>query len=595
LCFLQLNCKKEDVYNAKPNVEDKFFTIPSGTNASVMRVINEIKRRNNVKEFVTKFAAQNGFPVWNKVLMATSQKQYANASLYGNSLDGVTDTTILIPFVMEGEFSVKGFIKATLNDSVSLSYSLAKDYKTYEEKLDNSKTASSAFAMLSMVLNKTVFNEDYYKITDQKLFSKDTTHVLTQSINIDEINFSITDSAGMRYLILCSTFTQNFSFCGSRSYCRANGGFDAGNCISNPPVCYFYTETNTNCTTVEYPDILGSTGGGSTGEGGGSNGDGPIPYVYPCETTQNNPAPFTATNNIEDPGDCPVPGPGDGWIPLEDDNDINLNLFYQGLTIIQQNWWNDNANYLNKDDFIGFLYSYNFNEQSIYLVKELINWLIQDNSISNDEVKYYLSLPEEGDGLYDATYWENPNTVFQQIALPTLQQFTEKFPKITTANGISYMKSDSVYKMVGDPLKSEYGKPNYQNACAIRGSWAFNQIKVGTSYPFRIPPGTANTGYGANNLIYILNAKGFNAYMHKRFGNPTYSISSAQINGNRTTLNNFLKNLRSQNIHGIYNLATNGGSYSGHVDLMTYGECLGGYALPENISTIDKIEIWVLN
>jgi hypothetical protein len=31
------------------------------------------------------------------------------------------------------------------------------------------------------------------------------------------------------------------------------------------------------------------------------------------------------------------------------------------------------------------------------------------------------------------------------------------------------------------------------------------------------------------------------------------------------------------------------------VDLMTYGECLGGYALPENISTIDKIEIWVLN
>ncbi len=83
--------------------------------------------------------------------------------------------------------------------------------------------------------------------------------------------------------------------------------------------------------------------------------------------------------------------------------------------------------------------------------------------------------------------------------------------------------------------------------------------------------------------------------MHKRFGNPTYSITAAQINGNRTTLNNFLKNLRSQNIHGIYNLVTNGGNYSGHVDLMTYGECLGGYALPENISEIEKIEIWVLN
>ncbi|MBK7345742.1 MAG: hypothetical protein IPI98_02180 [Chitinophagaceae bacterium] len=54
----------------------------------------------------------------------------------------------------------------------------------------------------------------------------------------------------------------------------------------------------------------------------GSNGGGPIPYVYPCETTQNNPAPFTATNNIEDPGDCPVPGPGDGWLPWEGEDDF---------------------------------------------------------------------------------------------------------------------------------------------------------------------------------------------------------------------------------------------------------------------------------
>ena len=116
---------------------------------------------------------------------------------------------------MEGEFSVKGFIKATLNDSVSLSYSLAKDYKAYEEKLDNSKTASSAFAMLSMVLNKIVFNKDYYKITNPKILSTDTAHISTQKIKLNEINFSITDSANMRYLILCSSFTQTQAVCGT--------------------------------------------------------------------------------------------------------------------------------------------------------------------------------------------------------------------------------------------------------------------------------------------------------------------------------------------------------------------------------------------
>ncbi|MBP8765109.1 MAG: hypothetical protein KBH30_06280 [Ferruginibacter sp.] len=297
----------------------KFFTIPPGTNAQVIRVMNEIKKRNERKEFVTKFAIQNGYPVWNKVLMGTSQKQYAHASLAGNSLDGVTDTTILIPFVMEGEFSVKGFIRATLNDSVSLSYSLAKDYKAYEEKLDNSKTASSAFAMLSMALNKIVFNEEYYKITNPKILSTDTAHIATQKIKLNEINFSITDSANMRYLILCSSFTQTQAVCGTpgAAVCSDEDGCDAGSCPTNS--CHLVTTTTNICTGIDYPDILGSTGGGSTGEGGGSNGGGPIPYVYPCEGTQNNPAPFTATNNIEDPGDCPEPGEGDGWIPWQDE------------------------------------------------------------------------------------------------------------------------------------------------------------------------------------------------------------------------------------------------------------------------------------
>ena len=86
----------------------------------------------------------------------------------------------------------------------------------------------------------------------------------------------------------------------------------------------------------------------------------------------------------------------------------------------------------------------------------------------------------------------------------------------------------------------------------------------------------------------------FNAFMNKRFGNPTLNITAAQINGSRTVLNNFLQNLRTQNKHGIYTLVTSGGSYSGHVDLMTFGKCLGGYALPKDINLIEKIEIWIL-
>ena len=47
LSFLQFNCKKQDFYLPKPNATEKFFTVPSGTNAQVLRVMDEIKKRNN--------------------------------------------------------------------------------------------------------------------------------------------------------------------------------------------------------------------------------------------------------------------------------------------------------------------------------------------------------------------------------------------------------------------------------------------------------------------------------------------------------------------------------------------------------------------
>ena len=406
MCFLQLNCKKEDFYKAKPNVANKFFAVPSGTNASVARVMNEIKKRNERKEFVNKFATQNGYPVWNKVLMGTSQKQYAHASLAGNSLDGVTDTTILIPFVMEGEFSVKGFICATLNDSVSLSYSLAKDYKAYEEKLDNSKTASSAFAMLSMVLNKIVFNKDYYKITNPKLFSDDTAHVSTQSIKIENISFTITESAGLKYISLCGTSAIYKTYCPENGKCSEDGtscdvppspcpsGGDICFCFKGQ--CYNYLSNSTTCSTIVLPDV--SFGGGD-GSGGDNGGGGEIPYVYPCQGTQNNPTPFTATNNIEDPGDCPVPTEGDGWIPLEGEDE----LYYLVTSLILTN---EQINFLEQNLINVYqLYQYiliNASNENKEICREHLNKMINDSD-------YLIFVDSYNNGFNAGTevWWEN--------------------------------------------------------------------------------------------------------------------------------------------------------------------------------------------
>ena len=556
---MQLNCKKEDVYNAKPNVEDKFFAIPSGTNASVMRVINKIKRRNNVKEFVTKFAAQNGFPVWNKVLMATSQKQYANASLYGNSLDGVTDTTILIPFVMEGEFSVKGFIKATLNDSVSLSYSLAKDYKTYEEKLDNSKTASSAFAMLSMVLNKTVFNEEYYKITNPKLFSDDTAHVSTQSIKIENISFTITDSAGFKQTIICADHSIIQTHCGTPDAAQCNPHCDAPFCPTGQ--CWQVESTQTACYTVGLNSTNMGTGGGDNGGGG------EIPYVYPCQGTQNNPTPFTATNNIEDPGDCPVPGPGDGWIPLEDDDYI---YFLETLSPAQSEFWNNVANSQYVQIFSNYLYENSFSTAAKDFIYWATNFLINNPGTTIEQFQnWFMGESEGNDGgaLFNFDDYSSIS-VLTYANLPGRNEFYTAFPKVGTGG----MPSSQVYQLVGGhPWQAhQAGNSNYQNACAIRVSCALNY----SNHPLPVysnNAGQQKTEKGDDNKNYMLDATSLLSYMLKAYPNnpPLHLVNQ--------TPDQFLNAIKGK--WGIYIMIpksrTDFGA-SGHADFFSSSGCLSG-------------------
>ncbi len=43
-----------------------------------------------------------------------------------------------------------------------------------------------------------------------------------------------------------------------------------------------------------------------------------IPHAYPCTTPDNPTDPYTAQSNVVDPGNCPPPTGGPGWVPIED-------------------------------------------------------------------------------------------------------------------------------------------------------------------------------------------------------------------------------------------------------------------------------------
>jgi hypothetical protein len=181
--------------------------MPANTDPLVLRIVNDIKIRNEHKEFTTDFAKQYGYPIWDKVIIKLPNN---NVQSFGGNSVTSNDTTLLIPFALSNQNSVNGFIRANLNDSILLSFSLAQDYKNYSFSNTSTETTASQFALQIMILNKLAFGASEYVILDHRLFSTDTLHHKTKRITLQ--NASAQNSLFKQHLSVRKTPAKHPSF-----------------------------------------------------------------------------------------------------------------------------------------------------------------------------------------------------------------------------------------------------------------------------------------------------------------------------------------------------------------------------------------------
>lgn len=333
------------------------------------------------------------------------------------------------------------------------------------------------------------------------------------------------------------------------------------NSISELGFCIFPPYEWT-ATTYAVPCDEGGGGGGGGGHGGPNPPPAPDPYTEPIIPTLSPAIP----------------------------------VFIANLLPAQADWWNSANNDI-KRDIVNYL-NQNIRYDSIKIEAKLfinwaINYLINNPNVSWAQFKNWFMSPREGkDGYYDAAFWENPNLNFPQQNLPSMQNFLYAFPKIQNGNVMSNMPSTQVYQLVGGSILSNHasGNVNYQNACSLRGSRALNY--AGVSIPVVHQNGVQKTEKGGDNENYILSAKAFNKYMNITFGPPTYRLTFADIGGNLDNIANFLQG--KNGIYTIINRSPGIAGYSGHVDIIINGHCLGG-ANANPPGGVEYIEIWELN
>ena len=216
-----------------------------------------------------------------------------------------------------------------------------------------------------------------------------------------------------------------------------------------------------------------------------------------------------------------------------------------------------------------------------YTVKEIANWFLNQNELKDGEEEINPNL----------ITFETPVTLG---ALPSFNDFINAFPKNGTSGNYSQMPANEVYSLVGGTLLNSYNNDttnSYSNACSIRGSRGLLYSNI--TIPVLKYNGLQRTQKGGDLKNYILDAVSFNTFMKAKFGEAQHVLTGADAN-DLVKVANLLNGK-----NGIYviinnNPSSSGAGYSGHVDTIINGICVGNaYTRPRG--GVKSIKIWTLN
>ncbi len=284
--FTQQSCKKTDLVSSvqeevkQERTVGEFFKLPASASPVLQRVAKELERQNGIKPFLTEFILKDGFPVWEKASIETKRLKSKANSISGFNGDGLSDTTVFIPLVINSEKYVHGFIWANVKDSILLKIYRQSDFVNFPFQTSPTQTDSTSaenFALRMMLMDYEVFGSTEFEVKDKRLFNysslyKDTENVIrhvkfdsTYARNNLLSNGTVISSIMRSLCVIITTTTTNY-------HCH---GCLPGNCDECIPLCKSYTNSyQMICETWNEDEGEGWPGGGGNGGSGGGGGGG---------------------------------------------------------------------------------------------------------------------------------------------------------------------------------------------------------------------------------------------------------------------------------------------------------------------------------
>lgn len=278
LCYTSCQKKNEVGLNQENQLEKRFFYYRGKNDFSQRLLIDLLRRQNSKTEFITLTTQRIGFPRWDHVF-----------SVQGKSATKVQSDAITyyIPFVRDSQPYVNAVMAIHISQfDTTMKYLCDWQYLEKENKLTQLTDTAEYYSAFFMALNRQVFNQTVFDITDESLFNKNNKKPYAVSL-INLTNQSANRLAPVEY---CQDIKVSFVDCQYPGHPSCTPKCDrCPQCISSFTYQYCW---------VEYVD----DGGGGSTLGSGSSMSGGVDYTPPPCGGSN---PIAKTEELE--------GCGPGW------------------------------------------------------------------------------------------------------------------------------------------------------------------------------------------------------------------------------------------------------------------------------------------
>jgi hypothetical protein len=174
-------CRKMDrPSQAQPELlQEKFFSIKPGTDATVIALVDKIKRQNAIRGFVPRLIKKAGMPVWEKAEITRSTTSSSNR------LSAEEEQQVFIPFVVDSVQQTKAILAVKLEGDDTL-FRMLYTTQYQQDGFDTTVTpgiwsAQEVFAVFTYFDNA-IYGHTKFNIRDSRIMGTSTDTITNDAL-----------------------------------------------------------------------------------------------------------------------------------------------------------------------------------------------------------------------------------------------------------------------------------------------------------------------------------------------------------------------------------------------------------------------------